>query len=103
MLFPVYISIATLLGLAQELWEGGRGLLCLSCALLTQGTRKERKAVEEEEGPWKGMGFLGRKGTLERNGGAAYSACTDLCPSRKEVRRVPGALSSSGGTYVLSI
>ena len=36
MLFPVYISITTPLGLAQELWEDGwrlRGLLCLSCAL----------------------------------------------------------------------
>lgn len=64
---------------------------------------KGRKALEEEEGPWKEMGFLGRKGALGRNGswegealGAACSVCTDLCSSRREVRRVLGALSSSG-------
>lgn len=71
MLFPVYISITTPLGLAQELWEDGwrlRGLLCLSCAL-GPGNKKGRKALEEEEGPWKEMRFLGRKCALGRDEG----------------------------------
>lgn len=39
-------------------------MLCLSCAL-DPGDWKGK----EKEGPWKEMGFLGRKGTLRRNGG----------------------------------
>ena len=38
--------------------------------------------------PWEGGEALG----------AAYSACTDLCPLRSEARRVTGALSSNGGS-----
>lgn len=90
-LFPVYISITTPLGLAQELWEDGWRPRVLSCAL-GPGTGKEgrllrkRRSLEgngasrEKWGSWEGNEALG----------VADSECTDLRPWRREVRRPPG-------------
>lgn len=59
--------------------------LLILCSRISRPRGLERKALKEEEGPWKEIGEQ-----------PILRAVT--CLSRTKVRRVPGALSSNGGS-----